>query len=96
MKKLLTSLLSSKKFVVSMAGVITGLLVKAGLPETTAAELVTLILPFVGYVVAQGIGGDRKDAQREAFAQAAIDRKEDREQQLADEARREAQYQAGR
>ncbi len=90
MKKLILSLLTSKKFVVSMSAVVTVLLVKLGLPEVTAGELAVLITPFVGYAIAQGAGGDRKDAQREAFEYQREEYQQNRIDQLEDEARRDA------
>ena len=95
MKKLILSLLTSKKVMVSILGVVAAILVKLGLPETTAGELAVLITPFVGYAIAQGIGGDRKDAQREAIAEARIDSGILRERQIEDEDRRDLQYKEG-
>lgn len=92
MKKLLSDLFSSKKFNVAMLGALTALLLKLGVPETNAGELAVLLAPFVSYVIAQGNGGDRKDAQREAIEAARVDQGLIRAQQLADEARREQQY----
>jgi len=92
MKKLLHDLFTSKKFNVAMLGALTTLLMKLGVPETNAAELAVMLVPFVSYVLAQGNGGDRKDAQREAIEAARVDAGIIRENQLADEERREAQY----
>ena len=92
MKKLIISLFTSKKFTVSMMGVLAAILVKLGMPETTAGELAVLIMPFVGYAIAQGIGGDRKDAQREAIIASRIDSGIVYDRQLADEARRDERY----
>ena len=94
MKQLIYDLLHSKKFNVAMLGAITALLLKLGVPSVNAGELAVLIAPFVSYVIAQGNGGDRKDAQREAIVASRIDAGIMRDNQLNDEARREEQYKA--
>lgn len=96
MKKLILSLLTSKKFMVSMGGVLAAILVKLGVPSVTAGELAVLIAPFLGYAISQGIGGDRKDAQREAIAEARIDSGIIYARQLTDEARRDKEYARGK
>jgi len=85
-------LLRSKKFRVALLTVIGMIATKLGVPETTVTELITVSSPLLVYIVAQGLGGDRKDAQREAIEAARADAVVARENQLADEARREAQY----
>jgi len=55
-------LLSSKKFVVALLSVLGAVAIKLGVPETTVAELGTILSPFLLYIGAQGaadIGKER-------------------------------------
>jgi len=79
--KLLKALLSSKKWLTAVLSIVSGFLIKLGYPEMTTEFLGVLLSPAVAYIIAQGVGGDRKDAQREAHAF-----------QEKQEAKREAQY----
>jgi len=56
MQPMIRELLSSKKFVVSLLGVVVMVAVKLlGLPEAKADELMVMASPFVAYVVGQGM-----------------------------------------
>jgi hypothetical protein len=59
--QLIKELLTSKKFVTSLLGVITAVAVKLGAPETQVEELVALVSPFLVYVGAQGFADMGKE-----------------------------------
>jgi adenylosuccinate synthase len=59
--QLIRELLSSKKFVTSLLGVVTAVAVKLGLPEAKLEELVAIVSPFLVYVGAQGFADMGKE-----------------------------------
>lgn len=58
---IIKELLNSKKFVVSLVGVITAVAVKLGAPETSVEEILTMLSPFMVYVGAQGFADYGKE-----------------------------------
>lgn len=59
--QLIRELLTSKKFVTSLLGVITAVAVKFGAPEAKVEELLVLVSPFLAYVGAQGLADMGKE-----------------------------------
>lgn len=52
--KVVVALLSSKKFVVSLVGVVTAIGVQLGIPELRVEELMAILSPLLAYIGAQG------------------------------------------
>lgn len=62
--QVIRELLRSKKFVTALLGVITAVLTKYGIPETSVAELFAVVSPFLAYVGAQGFADIGKEATK--------------------------------
>lgn len=67
---IILDLLNSKKFVAALIGVITGISVKLGVPETQVSEILTLLSPILAYIGAQGFADIGKE---KALTQAGAD-----------------------
>jgi hypothetical protein len=72
---IIKDLFKSKKFVVSLLGVITAVAVKFGVPETSIEELLATISPFMVYVGAQGFADLGKEKSKIETAPNSYTRK---------------------
>lgn len=62
---LVRELLSSKKFVVSLVGLVSAVAVKLGYPEASVDEILTVLSPMLVYVGAQGFADFGKAAAKQ-------------------------------
>jgi hypothetical protein len=62
---LVRELLSSKKFVVSLVGLVSAVAVKLGYPEASVDEILTVLSPMLVYVGAQGFADFGKSVAKQ-------------------------------